>query len=485
MTETVQALEGTAAVVSNGWKPYPAYNDSGVAWLGRVPEHWETRRGKSLFQKKHRPVKPEDDIVTCFRDGTVTLRKNRRTTGFTNALKEIGYQGVSKGDFVMHVMDAFAGALGVSDSDGKCTPVYSVCEPRPEANAHYFAYLTREMSRAGFILALAKGIRERSTDFRYETFGALSLCLPPTAEQDAIVRFLDYHDRLIRKYIRAKQKLIALLAEQKRAIIQRAVTRGLNPDVKLKPSGVVWLGEIPAHWEVRRLRTLIDRVTSGSRGWSNYAADTGPLFLRITNLSRMSLEIDLHDQVRLDLSPEALREGKRTRVQSGDLLLSITAYIGSVAVVPADFEEAYVSQHVACCRLRPGVASPRWLGYVLLSPIGETHGSLCMYGGTKQGLSLDDVKNYVLLLPPRDEQDELVKAIESKAEGVNIAMSRAKREIALMREYRTRLTADVVTGKVDVREMAASLPDDLPDEGLADDPEFTETGEAGAGEAGE
>ena len=111
----------------NTFQKYPAFKDSGEIWLETIPSHWDMRKAKWLFKREERPVRPEDDIVTCFRDGQVTLRSNRRTDGFTNALKEHGYQGIRKGDLVIHAMDAFAGAIGVSDSDGKSTPVYSVC----------------------------------------------------------------------------------------------------------------------------------------------------------------------------------------------------------------------------------------------------------------------------------------------------------------------------------------------------------------------
>jgi type I restriction enzyme S subunit len=159
-----------------------------------------------------------------------------------------------------------------------------------------------------------------------------------------------------------------------------------------------------------------------------------------------------------------LGEAARTRIQPGDILLSITAFIGSVAVVPANIEEAYVSQHVACCRIRAGAADPRWVGYVLLSSVGQKHGQLSMYGGTKQGLSLDDVKDYVVLLPPPYEQVRLVEWIESRSSSLDAAILAAKREIVLISEYRARLIADVVTGKLDVREAAESLPDEEQDE---------------------
>lgn len=163
----------------DGLKQYPAYKDSAVPWLGQVPEHWKMERARWLFRKMDRPVNETDEVVTCFRDGVVTLRSKRRVRGFTQSIKEIGYQGIRSGDLVIHAMDAFAGAIGVSDSDGKGTPVYSVCEPKPGSNAHFYAYIVREMARSLWILALAKGIRERSTDFRFDGFGSQPVPVPP------------------------------------------------------------------------------------------------------------------------------------------------------------------------------------------------------------------------------------------------------------------------------------------------------------------
>lgn len=143
----------------NELKPYSAYSKMVIPWVGPVPSHWTSKRGKSLFRKVDRPVEQNHEVITCFRDGMVTLRKNRRARGFTEALKEIGYQGIKRGDLVIHAMDAFAGAVGVSDSDGKGTPVYSVCTPILDANPHYYAFLVREMARSQWILALSRGIR--------------------------------------------------------------------------------------------------------------------------------------------------------------------------------------------------------------------------------------------------------------------------------------------------------------------------------------
>jgi type I restriction enzyme S subunit len=146
-------------------KPYGAYKDSGIAWAQSLPSTWGTERAKWLFTKMARPVRPEDEVVTCFRDGMVTLRKNRRLRGFTEAIVESGYQGIRKGELVIHGMDTFAGAIGVSDSDGKGTPVYNACQPRSGINPHYYAHAVREMSQSQWILALAKGIRDAFNGF--------------------------------------------------------------------------------------------------------------------------------------------------------------------------------------------------------------------------------------------------------------------------------------------------------------------------------
>lgn len=238
---------------------YDTYKPSGIYFLPDLPKHWKTRKAKYLFKEENRPVRPDDEIVTCFRDGQVTLRKNRRTEGFTNSLKEIGYQGVRKGDLVIHNMDAFAGAIGISDSDGKATPVYACCTPKTlEVNQYYYCYLLRYLARNGFILSLAKGIRERSTDFRFNDFKELYLPIPSREEQDAIVNHINTVTAKIDAAMAQQQKMIDLLNERKQIIVNRAVTRGLNPNARMKDSGVEWIGEVPEGWEVKKLGYCID-----------------------------------------------------------------------------------------------------------------------------------------------------------------------------------------------------------------------------------
>ena len=209
--------------VTKGLNPDVKMKGSEIEWIGEIPEHWDVNTAKRVFRKEKRPI-INDEIVTAFRDGEVTQRRNRRTDGFTMADKEIGYQGVNPGDLVIHAMDAFAGAIGVSDSSGKCSPVCSICTPIIEANPYYYAYLLRIYSILGYIESMAKGIRERSTDFRYATFAITPLVQPPIHEQQQIVDFLDEKITHIDALIADKEKMVQELEDYKKALIYEYVT---------------------------------------------------------------------------------------------------------------------------------------------------------------------------------------------------------------------------------------------------------------------
>ena len=420
----------TGSYSARALKPYPNYKDSAVQWLGKLPTHWEVERGKWLFRKMDRPVREGDGVVTCFRDGVVTLRSNRRVRGFTESSQEIGYQGIRRGDLVIHGMDAFAGAIGVADSDGKATPVYSVCDPAPSARAEYYADVLREMARSRWIQALTRGIRERSTDFRFENFGSQQLPRPPLPEQAAIVRFLAHADRRIRRYIRAKQHQITLLLLQKQVIIYRAVTRGFDPIVRLKPSGVELLGDVPEHWEVKRLKW----VTRLQRGYDLPAERRVPGPFPVVSSGGL---IDTHSEAKC-VGPGVVMG----RYGSTD----------AVFYVEHDFWPHNTSLFVTDFHNN----IPKWCYHLLGSIAKAEHAGK----SAVPGVDRKDLFQIVVAVPPVDEQLEIVRSIAADSQYLNNAISAAQRRVDLVREYRTRLTADVVTGQVDVREAAAGLPED-------------------------
>ncbi len=428
--------------------------------MGHVPEHWEIRKLRHLLRPTSERKRPDLPLLSVVRERGVILRDVEDRDENHNFVPDdlTNYKVVRAGQFAMNKMKAWQGSYGISSFDGLVSPAYFVFS-LDGVDGDFFHRAIRSRGYVPFFARASDGVRIGQWDLSQEHMKEILFCVPPLPEQAAIVRYLDHVDWRISRYIRAKQRLIELLEEEKQVIIHRAVTRGLDPNVRLKPSGVEWLGDMPEHWERCRLRNVVAVVTTGSRGWSSYASDTGPLFIRITNLNRGSLELRFDDTMRLNLPDTS--EVTRTRIQAGDLLISVTAYIGSVGLAPEDLEEAYVSQHVARCQPRPG-SSSRWLGYVLISTVGQTHGQISLYGGTKDGLSLDDVKDYQILLPPLDEQLAIVEHVDKTSADIDADIARARRKIALLDEYRTRLIADVVTGKLDVREAAAGLPEVAP-----------------------
>jgi type I restriction enzyme S subunit len=443
-------------------KPYAECKESGLPWLGDIPQHWATERAKWLFTKMDRPVREEDEVVTCFRDGMVTLRKNRRLRGFTEATVYSGYQGIRKGDLVIHGMDAFAGAIGVSDSDGKGTPVYNVCQPRSGANASYYAQLVRQMSQSQWILALAKGIRERSTDFRFEMFGNQRVSLPPPAEQASIVRFLDWANGRLERAIRAKRKVIALLNEQKQAMIHRAVTQGLDPSVLFRPSGIPWLGDIPQHWEVRKLKHCVSRI---EQGWSPQC-DAQPAgenewgVLKVGCVNKDSFSPQQNKKL-----PASLQPNPSLEVRDGDVLVSranTRELLGLAALAENPPAKRIVCDKLFRFRAKGDCFTSRFLVFALRAKPcrvqieSSTNGASSSMQNIGQGV----LKNLWVSMPAVPEQDRIVEHIAVATQPVSTALSRLEREIELLREYRTRLVADVVTGKLDVHEAAARLPDE-------------------------
>ena len=415
-------------------KTYSSYSASGIPWFTHVPSHWEITKAKRLLRKMERPPRTDDKVVTCFRDGQVTLRENRRTEGFTESLQEIGYQGVRRGDLVVHGMDAFAGAAGVSDSDGKATPVYSVCTMHPGANAHYYAHIIREMARSQWVAALATGIRERSTDFRYATLAEQSLPAPPFEEQAAIVRYLDHADELINRYISAKERLITLLEEQRQASIHQAATRGLNLDTPLKPSGVAWLGQIPNHWQVRRLRSLAN-ISTGGRDTINSLEDGAyPFFVRSQTVERID-----------------------TWAYDGEAVLTAGDGVGVGRVF--HYINGKFDYHQRVYKFSDFTDISARLFYHYFSATLRFQTSQGTAKSTVDSLRLPMLQNFPVVVPPADEQDALTKAIDRVVTDTERAVGQASNQIDLMNEYRTRLIADVVTGRIDVRTDTTTLPD--------------------------
>jgi len=358
-----------------------------------------------------------------------------------------GYRIVRHGQLVVNTMWLNYAGLGVSAHEGHVSPAYRaywVCADLEPRFVHH-------MMRCGeFVKGYTKfltGVRPNSLQMSREDLMEFRLAEPPRPEQVAIAKFLDRETARIDALIVEQEKLLALLAEKRQTTISHAVTRGLDPNVPMKDSGIAWLGDIPANWRMTRIKELSCFTTSGPRGWSERISEEGSLFIQSGDLTE-ALGLDLAAAKRVHVGDDA--EAARTRLIGGDVVVCITgAKTGNVALCPPLDEPAYVNQHL--CLIRPTTAVDGYfLGAALKSDIGRTQIDMAQYG-LKQGLSLEDVRDLWIALPPPDEQEAILGFIKGVTRRFDSLMETADAAVALLRERRSSLISAAVTGQIDVR----------------------------------
>ena len=340
-----------------------------------------------------------------------------------------------------------------------------ILRPRSTCHSRFIYYYLRSPGAQDGIWQSVTGSAQPGLSASFTK--SLYFPLPPLPEQRVIARYLDYMDRRFRRYITAKERLIELLEEQKRAVINQAVTRGLDPDVPLKPSEVEWLGDIPAHWEVRRLKFLATKFGSGitPRGGASVYQESGIPFIRSQNVHFDGMRMD--GVARIDA---VLHEKlSSSHVFAGDVLLNITgASIGRTCAVPYDFKIGNVNQHVCIVRPKNDVISSEYLAAFLSNSYIQREIRLELGGASREGLNLDSICSFRILVPPRIEQERLVDHVTKTMSNVARNSEHINRLIELIKEYRMRLIADVVTGKLDVRNTAANLRNGVDDDEMSD-----------------
>ncbi len=432
-------------------KPYPEVKDSGVEWLGKVPVHWDLRRTKSLLVQRSEKGFPDEPLLAATQTKGV-VRKEKYENRTVLALKDLQLLKIVRvGDFVISLR-SFQGGIEFAREQGIISPAYTILYPSERDHQPYIAKVFKSRPYIENLSLFVTGIRQ-GQNIDYERLARSYLPLPPLSEQAAIVRFLDHADRRIRRYIRAKQKLIALLEEQKQAIIHQAVTGQIDvrtgePYPAYKSSGVEWLGDVPEHWERRRLKTLLRSVDRRSL--------TGKETL-------LSLRRD-HGVV---VYAEHFARPPQGRTLVGFKLVSS----GQLVVNRMQANNGLVF----CSRIN-GLVSPDYSVFEMREPIQmqflsdllRTSGyrahfrrkSTGLGTGTAGFLRLYDEKllETKVFLPPEGEQILILKALAEGMAKTNRLVEREQRELQLIGEYRTRLIADIVTGKLDVREAAAKLP---------------------------
>jgi len=445
---------------------YPCYRDSGLPWVPEIPEGWQVLRNGRLFAHRVQTGFPGLPILE------VSLRTGVRVRDMENLKRKQvmsqkeKYKRAAKGDIAYNMMRMWQGALGAAPVDGLVSPAYVVASPFPQANSVYFSYLFRTAVYMREVNKFSRGIVSDRNRLYWDEFKQMPSLLPPRTEQDQIVAYLRVQDAHIARFVKAKRELIRLLTEQKHTIVENVVTHGLDPGCLLKPSGIQWIDSIPEHWETCRLKHVAQ--FNPSRAESNDRRHTAELitFLpmecittdgklqnvesrRISDVWEGYTYFRRNDVVMAKITP-CFENGK------GGLLDSLPTDIGFGTT------EFMVLRAVAT-RIRPS-----FLARLLSLKTFKTLGADAMTGAAgQQRVPLDFVKNFNIALPPLDEQDHILSALQIATEEQDSAIERIKQEIELVREYRDRLIADVVTGQIDVRDWVPGPDDVVAEEDLA------------------
>ena len=436
-------------------QPYQEYKESGLPWLSQMPAHWGIKRGKSVLQSiDQRSATGQEELLTVSSARGIVPRRTASVTMF-KAESYRGYKLCWPGDLVINSLWAWGGGLGVSRHHGIISSAYGVYRIRSGAPLipNYIHELVRSSAFHWELQVRSKGVwisRLQLTDI---SFLDAPILLPPPSEQAAIVRFLDYANGRLERAIRAKRKVIALLHEQKQAIIHRAVTRGLDPTVPLKHSGIPWLGDIPKHWAIVPLKFLCNRIQNGATPPSSeqqyYENGTVPWF----GPSSVGTASELGTPVR-HLNKAAFTDGK-ARLISGPAMLVIVigATAGKMGLLVG---VGATNQKITAFELKEGTVVPQFG----IQQLRSSENWLKSTASTATIPILDSgiVNRLPVAFPACDEQQAILSAISLQTQPLITAIDRLEREIELLREYRTRLVADVVTGKLDVRPAASHLP---------------------------
>ena len=414
---------------------YSEYKESGVFWNQTIPSHWEVRRLGHILVKERRERPLDAELLVCTNKATV-VKKGDSKMGLVSDSDEI-YQGVCKGDLLIHGMDTWHGAIAVSTLDGMCTPVVHVCTSKE--NVKYVEYYLRNMAQNKVFKLISNGVRQNTSDFRsWNKLAPIPCILPPGKEQFAIVSYLDEKCAKIDKMLEGKQKQIELLAEMKQRIIADAVTRGLNPDVKMKATNIPWLPEIPEHWKIKPIRAILRENTEKTE-----TGDEELLSLsQYTGVSRKK-----------DAAKTGMFEAESTvgykKVHPGQFVMNIMlAWNGSYAV--SEFE---------------GIMSPAYCVFDFISKDNKMYyhylWRLSVYQGAfkteSRGIIDSRLRLYPnkflpfpTICPPMEEQHAIVQYINKKVVDIDTLTSKLQQEIESIKEYKQRLISDVVTGQIKV-----------------------------------
>lgn len=431
---------------------YPAYKDSEVDWLWDVPEHWSVKRFKTVFVERIDKSERGDELLLSVSAYTgVTPRSELVEDGdhLSRAESLEGYKRCFIDDLVMNIMLAWNRGLAFTQFDGIVSPAYCVFKVIDGSHPRFLNYLVRANEYTAYFKAFSSGVIDSRLRIYPETFGALYCALPPISEQEAIATVLDRETAKIDALVAEQEKLITLLKEMRQAVISQAVTKGLDPTVPMKDSGVEWLGEVPAHWEVGPLKRYWS-VTDCKHVTAEFVEEGIPLAsIREVQGRWVNLE---EAKCTTEYFYELLIEGNR-KPRPGDLIFSRNATVGEVAQVGEKHPRFAMGQDVVLLRKLSFNYSSDFLQFVIRSPVVIRQLANLMIGSTFKRINVEEIRSFLLTFPPPQEQMEIAAFLNAEVEQFDSLTSEVQRTIALLKERRSSLISAAVTGQIDIRNL--------------------------------
>lgn len=420
---------------------YEFYKNSDTDWLGDIPSDWLLGTIRAVTQLKSEKNQPELQVLSVYREYGVIPKNSRDDNHNATSLDTSGYKVVNKGDLVVNKMKAWQGSMGISEHDGIVSPAYITCRVDAErVYPKFLHYLLRSQPYIGVYNDLSYGVRVGQWDMHYEDFKRIPLPLPDRTCQERIANFLDQKTAEIDEAIAKKQRLIDLLKEQKAILINQAVTKGLNPDVPLRDSGVEWIGEVPANWNIKVNRELfVERKDSGSESLPILSVS---LHTGVSDSEQDETE-NIRSKVRIE-DKTAYR-----RVYPGDIAFNMMrAWQGAIGVVKTNGQvsPAYVIA-TPCCLIDGEYFEYQ---YRTSSFIGQMDRFSKGITDFRKRLYWDEFKRLFTIVPPIDEQKKIIMKIREIAISTDQVVEKIDREIEHIREFRSILISTAVTGKIKI-----------------------------------
>lgn len=425
---------------------YPTYKDAGTSWLGKVPSHWTVRCLGFYFDERSEKVSDtEFAALSVTKKGIVPQLETAAKTDDNDNRKK-----VCIGDFVINSRSDRKGSSGLSDLDGSVSLINTVLTPCEEVVGRYIHHLLRSELFQEEFYRNGKGIVADLWSTNYSEMRNIVIAIPPKGEQTAIASFLDRETAKIDALLAEQEKLMALLKEKRRAVISHTVIKGLSPDVPMKDSGIEWVGEVPAHWEVGPLQRFWS-VKDCKHLTAEFVEDGFPL-ASIREVRSRNVQLE-NARRTTQFFYEQLIEGGR-KPQPRDLIFSRNATVGEVAQVPDTTERFAMGQDVCLLRRLAKASSADYMQLVLRSPATTCQLATLMIGSTFKRVNVEEIRNLRVPFPPAVEQAEIVASLLPEVEMFDRLIEDGFRAVELIRERRTVLISAAVTGQIDVRSAA-------------------------------